>query len=63
MMASYQFKCKNIGMDCDFETKAKSIDEIMPKIKEHAESAHKITTIDDELKNKITASIKKKTLF
>ncbi len=62
-MASYEFKCKNIGMECDFETKAKTMDDLMPKIKDHAEHAHKITSIDEELSKKITASIKKKMLF
>jgi Predicted small metal-binding protein len=63
IMATYEFKCRNIGMDCDFESKAKTVDDLMPKIKEHAASAHKITEIDEELQKKVTSAIKKKSFF
>ncbi|MCY0851877.1 DUF1059 domain-containing protein [Thermoplasma acidophilum] len=59
-MAKYVFKCADIGMNCGFEASAKSIDELMPKIVEHAKNAHNITEINEDLKNKVTAAIKKK---
>ncbi len=62
-MATYEFKCRDIGMDCDFETKAKTMEELMPKIKEHAAHDHNITEIDAELQKKVTSAIKKKGLF
>ena len=42
-MAPYSFKCKDIGMECGFETKAKTKEDLTPKIVEHAKSAHNIT--------------------
>ncbi|WP_010917500.1 DUF1059 domain-containing protein [Thermoplasma volcanium] len=59
-MAKYVFKCSDIGMNCGFEASAKSIDELMPKIVEHAKTAHNITEINEDLKNKVTSAIKKK---
>ncbi|MEM0158304.1 MAG: DUF1059 domain-containing protein [Thermoplasmataceae archaeon] len=59
-MASYSFRCKDIGMNCDFQASAKTTEELLPKIAEHAKSAHNIQQIDDSLKNKVNAAIKKK---
>lgn len=57
-MSTYSFKCKDIGMDCGFETSSESMESLMPKIVRHASEAHKITTITDDLKNKVTNAIK-----
>ena len=58
-MAPYNFKCKDIGMECGFETKAKTKEDLMPKIVEHAKSAHNITEITPHLKTKVDGAIKK----
>ncbi|GGM78923.1 hypothetical protein GCM10007108_16400 [Thermogymnomonas acidicola] len=58
-MASYKFKCRDIGMDCDFKASGKTVDELMPKIAEHAKNAHHIEQIDDNLKQKVQSAIKK----
>jgi predicted small metal-binding protein len=58
-MAPYNFKCKDIGMECGFETKAKTKEDLMPKIVEHAKSAHNITEITPDLKTKVDGAIKK----
>ncbi|MEM0346902.1 MAG: DUF1059 domain-containing protein, partial [Thermoplasmatales archaeon] len=39
-MAKYSFKCADIGMNCGFETKASTKEELMPLIAEHAKTAH-----------------------
>lgn len=57
-MSTYSFKCKDIGMDCGFETSAESMDSLMPKITKHASEAHNINTITEELKTKVTGAIK-----
>lgn len=57
-MTTYSFKCKDIGMECGFETSAESMDSLMPKIAKHASEAHQITTIPEDLKQKVTAAIK-----
>jgi predicted small metal-binding protein len=37
----YTFACKDLGMDCAFETKANTIDDIKKSTMAHAEKAHK----------------------
>ena len=46
-------------MECGFETKAKTKEDLMPKIVEHAKSAHNITEITPDLKTKVDGAIKK----
>ena len=62
-MASYGFKCKDIGMDCGFTASAKTKEELMPKIAEHAKQDHHIETIDEALQAKVNGAIRKKMLF
>jgi len=59
-MAKYEFKCKDIGMGCGFEASAPSKEELMPKIVEHAKTAHGITQIPPDLAKKVDGAIKKK---
>jgi predicted small metal-binding protein len=58
-MAKYKFACADIGMECGFKTEAKSKEELMPKIVEHAKTAHNITEITPELQKKVEGAIKK----
>lgn len=53
-----KFECRNIGMDCGFSVEASSTEELMPKIAEHARTAHSIAQIDDATKTKVMAAIK-----
>ncbi len=53
------FACKDIGMDCKFETTAPSEAELMKKIAEHAKSAHKMETIPPDVMARVKAAIKK----
>jgi predicted small metal-binding protein len=53
------FACKDIGMDCKFETTAPTEAELMKKIAEHAKSAHKMETIPPDVMTKVKAAIKK----
>ena len=57
-MTSYSFRCKDIGMDCGFETHADSMDALMPKITKHAAEAHNIKQIPEDLRKKVTSAIK-----
>ncbi len=59
-MAKYQFKCKEIGLDCEFQVTGKEAADLIPQIAEHARTAHQMEEIDDEMKDKINNSIKKK---
>jgi len=53
------FKCKDIGMNCSFEATAKTEDELMKKITEHAGRAHNMKTISSDTMGKIKKAIKK----
>ncbi len=58
-MSDYKFKCKDIGMKCDFEVKgASSKDEIMQIATVHARSEHNIQTISPDLAQKVSSAIK-----
>jgi len=52
------FACKDIGMDCDFVAKAKTEEQLLKKIAEHAKKAHNMQTVDDATMAKIKAAIK-----
>lgn len=58
-MAKYSFKCSDIGMNCGFETKASTKEELLPKIVEHAKTAHNMTEIPADVKEKVDKAIKK----
>ncbi len=53
------FKCADIGMACNFEAKAKTKDELMKKISEHASAVHNIKSVPPDLAGKIQKAIKK----
>jgi predicted small metal-binding protein len=42
------FKCKDIGMDCPFETNAPNVAELDDKIADHARKDHNIPSLDKE---------------
>lgn len=53
------FKCKDVGMACTFETTAKTEEELMKKISEHASKAHNMKTISPDMMAKVKKAIKK----
>ncbi len=53
------FACKDIGMDCKFQTTAPTEAELMKKIAEHAKAVHKIDPVPADLAAKIKKAIKK----
>jgi predicted small metal-binding protein len=53
------FACKDIGMDCKFQTTAPTEAELMKKIAEHAKTVHKIDPVPADLAAKIKKAIKK----
>ncbi|MFC1864798.1 DUF1059 domain-containing protein [Chloroflexota bacterium] len=53
------FKCKDIGMSCEFEAAAKTEDELMKKIAEHAGKAHDMKIIPPDVVSKVKKAIKK----
>lgn len=58
-MAGFKFKCKDIGMKCDFEIKgASSKDEVIQLASVHAKAAHGIESVSPDLQSKISSAIK-----
>jgi len=57
-MATFLYKCRDIGYDCGFEFSAHSRDDLMPRIRIHSRYAHNIYEMTDEMKNKVEAAIK-----
>jgi predicted small metal-binding protein len=53
------FKCKDIGMACPFEASAKTEDELMKQIGEHAAKVHDMKTVPADMMVKIKKAIKK----
>ena len=50
-------KCKDVGLDCDFEVAADTEDELMKKIAEHAAEVHDMKTIPPEVIEKVKRAI------
>ena len=51
-------RCKDVGMDCDFEARAETEEEILKKVAEHAGTTHDMTEISEEVLAKVRAAIK-----
>lgn len=50
-------KCRDIGVDCDFEARGENEAEILQKAAEHAKSCHQGIELTPELQSKIKAAI------
>lgn len=51
-------RCREVGVDCDFEAKGESEQEVLQKCAEHAKSAHGMDEIPPELDAKVRAAIR-----
>ena len=51
-------KCRDVGVDCDFEARGETESEILQKAAEHAASCHRGIELTPELQAKIGAAIK-----
>ncbi|HEY6307142.1 MAG TPA: DUF1059 domain-containing protein [Candidatus Angelobacter sp.] len=49
--------CRDVGMDCDFEARGATVEEVMKKCSEHARSAHGMKEIPVDLVMKVKAAI------
>ena len=47
------FLCKDIGVDCDGKICAKTEDELMKKVAEHAKTVHGMNEISPEMAAKV----------
>jgi len=51
-------RCRDVGMDCDFEARAETEEEILKKAAEHADAVHNMKEIPDEILAKVRAAIR-----
>jgi len=51
-------RCKDVGMDCKFEVRAETEEEILKKAVEHARTVHKMKEIPKEMVEKVRAAIR-----
>ncbi len=51
-------RCRDVGMDCDFEARAETEEEILKKAAEHAGAAHDMKEIPEEVLAKVRAAIR-----
>ena len=49
--------CRDVGVDCDFEAKGETVEEIMNQTAEHAKEAHNMKEIPDWLVEKCKKAI------
>ena len=50
-------RCRDVGMDCDFEARAETEEEVLTKVAEHAGTTHNMTEITEEVLAKVLAAI------
>ena len=51
-------RCKDVGMDCNFEVRANTEEEILMKAAEHAKTAHNMKEITKEIVEKVRSVIR-----
>lgn len=51
-------RCRDVGMDCDFVARAETEEEILKKAAEHAQTAHNMKEIPQEVVKKVRAAIR-----
>ena len=50
--------CRDVGVDCDFQATAPTVEELLGKCAAHAKSAHGIDEIPPELAAKVQSAIR-----
>jgi predicted small metal-binding protein len=50
-------RCREVGVDCDFEARGATVEEVMQHCAEHAKAAHGMNEVSAELAAKVQASI------
>lgn len=51
-------KCSDVGVACDFEARAETVEELLKKVSEHARTAHGFPDIPPEHLAKVKAAIR-----
>jgi predicted small metal-binding protein len=53
-----ELRCRDVGMNCDFEARGNTEEEVLQKASAHARSAHQISEMSPELAAKVRAAIR-----
>ncbi len=53
-----QLRCRDIGMNCEFETRGDTEEEVLQQASAHARTAHQITEMTPELAAKVRGAIR-----
>jgi predicted small metal-binding protein len=53
-----ELRCRDVGMNCDFEARGNTEEEVLQQASAHARSAHQITEMPPELADKVRAAIR-----
>jgi predicted small metal-binding protein len=56
--AEKHLRCRDVGMDCDYEAHGRSEDEVMQQAAAHAARVHGITEITPELAERVRAAVR-----
>ena len=53
-----QLRCRDVGLNCDFEARGDTVEEVLRQAAEHARSVHQITEMPPELAAKVQAAVR-----
>ena len=53
-----QLRCRDVGINCDFEARGTTDEEVLQKAVVHARTAHEMTDVPPELAAKVRAAIR-----
>lgn len=53
-----QMRCRDVGMNCDFEARGNTDEEILQKAAAHARSEHQINEMTPELTARVKSAIR-----
>ena len=56
--AQKHLRCRDVGMDCDFEAHGASEDEVIQQAATHAQRVHGIREITPDLEQRVRAAIR-----
>ncbi len=56
--AQKHLRCRDVGLDCDFEAHGSSEDDVMRQAADHAATEHGMSEVSDDLAAKIRERIK-----
>ena len=51
-------RCRDVGTDCGFEARGKTVEEILGKVSEHARKAHGKTEVPPDMVAKLRSAIR-----